>query len=89
VTLNQLVSPIKSIIAAVSDLVETTHKQAAVVLGLLATTGVIGVPAGSKLGGGALLLYAAIVHTAENLFAPSNQPVLPSTKLTSTNSINS
>ena len=51
-----------------SGLVEATHKQFAILWGILATTGVVGGPAGAKLGGGALLVYGAIAHAAENLF---------------------
>jgi hypothetical protein len=51
-----------------SGLVEATHKQFAILWGILATTGVVGVPAGAKLGGGALLVYGALAHLAENLF---------------------
>lgn len=50
-----------------SSLVETLHKQFAVLWGLLATTGVVGTPAGTK-GGYVLLGYGALAHLAENLF---------------------
>lgn len=56
--------------AWLSGLVEATHKQFAILWGILATTGVVGVPAGAKLGGGALLAYGALAHIAENLFSP-------------------
>jgi len=50
------------------QIVEILDKPAAFVWGLLATAGVVGVPGGAKLGGGALLAFALGQHIAENLF---------------------
>ncbi len=60
----------KALTTWLSEIVEISHKQFAFVWGALATTGVVGVPAGAKLGGGALLLYSVVAHLAENLFSP-------------------
>jgi hypothetical protein len=61
----------KAITTWLSEIVEISHKQFAFVWGALATTGVVGVPAGAKLGGGALLVYSVLAHLAENLFQKS------------------
>ena len=53
--------------AWLSQFVEMAHKQFAILWGLLATTGVVGTPAGTK-GGYVLLGYGALAHLAENLF---------------------
>lgn len=58
----------RSVIAWCANLVETCHKQVAAVLGLLVAGGIIGVPAGPKVGAGLFLGYAAIAHIADNLF---------------------
>ena len=54
------------IAAWAQEIVEIVDKPAAFVWGLLATTGVVGVPGGAKLGGGALLAFALGQHIAEN-----------------------
>jgi hypothetical protein len=61
----------KALAVWVQDVVEILDKPAAFVWGLLATAGVVGVPAGPKLGGGALLAFALGQHLAENLLKKS------------------
>lgn len=61
------------IAAWISGVIELTHKQAAALLGILTTAGVIRIPAGSK-GGYVFLGYAALAHIAENLFSPKGGP---------------
>ena len=62
-----------------ANFIEITHKQFAVLWGLLATTGVIGTPAGHQ-GGYVLLGYAGLAHIAENLFKSTKTVSNPQVK---------
>ena len=64
-----IVSAVKLITTAVQEIVASVHKEAALVLGFLTATGTTPVAASEqKLVTALLVGYAAVAHTAENLF---------------------
>jgi hypothetical protein len=61
--------PIKQITTEIAALVQTVHKEAALVLGFLTASGVTPVPGSEQKITSALLIgYAAVCHFAEQLF---------------------
>ena len=67
--LQPLTNVVKSLTGFVSEVVQSVHKEAALVLGVLTATGTTPVPAGDQKVVTALLVaYAAVCHLGDNLF---------------------